>query len=76
VSELEINLKLLTVYTCSDITAVPFMGKSKASYKIPSVFILSFINDSCKHYHKIIAANYVKICLFYSIEKLMKFCFY
>jgi hypothetical protein len=50
-SELEINLNLLTIYACSDITAIPFMGKSKASYKIPSVFIFSFINGSYKHHH-------------------------
>jgi len=76
VSELEINLNFLTIYTCSDITAIPFMGKSKASYKFPLVFIFSFINDFCKHHHKITVANYVKICLFYSIVTLMKSCFY
>lgn len=59
-SELEINLNLLSIYTCSDITAIPFMGKSKASYKIPLVFNLSFINDSHKHHHKIIAAQLCK----------------
>ena len=73
VSELENNLYFLTIHTCSDITAIPFMGKSKACYKFPLVFILSFINDFCKHHHKITVANYVKIACSAQYKHLWNF---